>query len=84
MTELENRKNSSDEGAKDERYRHFRKQNNIAAKQSRNAHKAKVEKAAKQAEILEMKNKFISEEIQVIKSETLMLKKMLEKYEPSI
>ena len=70
--------------SKDERYWHFRKQNNMAAKQSRNAHKAKIEQATKQVDILEKKNKFLSDEIKVIKSESSMLKKMLEKYEPSI
>ena len=46
--------------------------------------KAKIEQATKQVDILEKKNKFLSDEIKVIKSESSMLKKMLEKYEPSI
>ena len=83
MTEMNNRKNSTDE-VKDERYWQLRKQNNMAAKQSRNAHKAKVYETAKQADMLEKRNKTMSEEISMIWEESLMLKKLLEKYEPSI
>ena len=83
MTEINNRKNSSDE-VKDERYWQFRKQNNMAAKQSRNAHKAKIDQTAKQADMLERKNISMSEEISMIREESLMLKKLLEKYEPSL
>ena len=54
----------------------------MAAKQSRNAHKVKVDQTAKQADLLEKKNKSLSEEITMIREESLMLKKLLEKYEP--
>ena len=77
------RKVSTDE-VKDERYWHFRRQNNMAAKQSRNAHKAKMDQIAKQAIILEKKNKKLSEEISLIKSDTLNLKEILRQYEPVI
>ena len=54
----------------------------MAAKQSRNAHKAKMDQTVKQVNILEKKNKKLSEQISLIKSNTLNLKTMLRKYEP--
>ena len=81
-TEMNNKTKKSTDEVKDERYWQFRKQNNMAAKQSRNAHKVKVDQTAKQADLLEKKNKSLSEEITMIREESLMLKKLLEKYEP--
>ena len=56
----------------------------MASKRSRNAHKAKIIETAKHIDILEKKNKSMSEEISIINSESLMLKILLEKYEPTI
>ena len=81
-TEMNNKTKKSSDEVKDERYWQFRKQNNMAAKQSRNAHKVKVDQTAKDADLLEKKNKSLSEEIVMIREEPLMLKKLLEKYEP--
>ena len=54
----------------------------MAAKQSRHAHKVKVDQTEKHADLLEKKSKSLSEEITMIREESLMLKKFLEKYEP--
>ena len=79
-TEMNNRKKSNNK-IKDEQYWQFRKQNNMAAKQSRITHKVRVDQTAKHADHLEKKNKSLYEEITMIREESLMLKKSLEKYE---
>ena len=80
-TEMNHRKKSNNK-VKDERYWQFRKQNNMAAKKSRNTHKMKVDQTAKYADLLQKKNKSLSEEITMIREESLMLRKLLEEYEP--
>ena len=82
LKEMNNRKNSSDK-EKDEGYWQCRKQNNMAAKKCRKTHKAKIDETEKKADMLEKRNKNMSEEISMIREESLMLKKLLEKYEPS-
>ena len=79
-TEMDNRKKSTNT-IKDEQYWQFRKQNNMAVKQSRITHKVRVDQTAKHADHLEKKNKSLHEEITMIKEESLMLKNLLEKYE---
>ena len=79
-TEMNNRKKSNSK-VKDEHYWQLRKRNNMAAKQSRITHKVKLDQTAKHADHLEKKNKSLHEEITMIKEESLMLKKLLEKYE---
>ena len=71
----------SNSKVKDEHYWQLRKRNNMAAKQSRITHKVRVDQTAKHADHLEKKNKSLHEEITMIKEESLMLKKLLEKYE---
>ena len=79
-TEMNRRKKSNNK-VKDEQYWQLRKQNNMAAKQNRIIHKVKVDQTAKLADHLEKKNKSLFEEITMIREESLMLKKLLEKYE---
>ena len=83
MTEMDKRKKSEDK-VKDEEYRQFRKQNNMAATRSRNAHKAKIEKMTEKIDILKKKNQSKIKKLRMIRKESLMLSKSLEKYEPLV
>ena len=83
MTENDKRKKSTDE-VKDEGYLQFRKRNNMAAKQSRDLHKAKVDQTAKEIAILKKKNMSMIKEISMIREESLKFTELLEKHEPSI
>ena len=83
MTEIDKKKKSTDE-VKDEGYWQFRKQNNMAAKKSRDIHKAKVDQTAKEIAILKKKNMCMIKEISMIREESLKFTELLEKHEPLI
>ena len=82
-TEIDKRNKSTVE-VKDEGYWQFRKRNNMAAKQSRDTHKSKVDQTAKEIAILKKKNMSMIKEISMIREESFKLTELLEKHEPLI
>ena len=83
MPEIDKRKKSTDE-VKDEGYWQFRKRNNMAAKQSRDLHKAKVDQTVKEIGILKKKNMSMIKKISMVREESLKFTKLLEKHEALI
>ena len=67
---------------KDEKYWERRRKNNMAAKRSRDARRAKETQIAIQASILERENKNLTQELSKARAENLLLRERLQKYEP--
>ena len=67
---------------KDEKYWERRRKNNMAAKRSRDARRAKETQIAIQATILERENKNLTQELSKARAENLLLRERLQKYEP--
>lgn len=66
---------------KDEKYWERRRKNNMAAKRSRDARRAKENQIAIRASFLEHENKSLSEELSKVRAENQLLRERLCKYE---
>ena len=69
------------EERKDEKYWERRRKNNMAAKRSRDARRAKETQIAIQATLLERENKNLTQELSKARAENLLLRERLQKYE---
>ena len=67
---------------KDEKYWERRRKNNMAAKRSRDARRAKETHVAMRASYLEQENKGLAHELSQAKAENQLLRERLCKYEP--
>ena len=69
------------EERKDEKYWERRRKNNMAAKRSRDARRAKETQIAIQATFLERENKGLATELSKARAENHLLRERLQKYE---
>lgn len=69
------------EELKDDKYWERRRKNNMAAKRSRDARRAKENQVAIRAAFLERENKSLTQELSKAKAENYILRQRLSKYE---